>query len=422
VTGPWIGFVALSVTLIAADLYLSSHRRRGTPTVGGALAATAVYVLLALAFNVVVYFLYERDFLDAGAFSALSGREAALQYLTAWLLEKSLSLDNIFVIALIFSYFRVPLEHQHRVLFWGILGAVVMRGVMIALGAYFFHRFEWMIYVFGGVLLLTAVKMLVARHDNLHPDNTPLVKLARRFLPITKSQHGGRFFVLRGGKWAMTPLFLSLLVVESTDLLFAFDSIPAAFAVTSDPFLIFTSNVFAILGLRSLYFVLAGLLDRFRYLKMSLVFVLAFVGVKILLSHTSPIPNLVSLAVIAGILGVGVMASIVGIDRDTARLRSPIRAELAEIGHVTIVQFRRIVLAVLGSTLLLLGLAMLIGPGPGIPLIVLALTVLGAEFAWARRWHAKVKRALEKGEALVQRVEDTVGRGAGAEPEHRGYP
>jgi tellurite resistance protein TerC len=225
--------------------------------------------------------------------------------------------DNIFVIALIFSYFHVPAAQQHRVLFWGILGALVMRAVMILAGAALIQRFDWIVYVFGVLLIATAIKLLFTKHQEIHPDRNPLVRLARRLYPVSPTFEGGHFFTRIDGRRAMTPLFLALLIVESTDLLFAIDSIPAIFAVTHDPFIVFTSNVFAICGLRSLYFALAGIMDKFRYLKLSLVFLLAYIGVKMIwngLYHDTPdkkIDDVLSLAIIGGILAVGVIASLV---------------------------------------------------------------------------------------------------------------
>jgi len=311
--------------MLALDLGVF-HRHAHVISIREALAWTGLWVALALVFNVAVYFLYERHWLGIGLElgHALTGRQAALQFFTGYLIEKSLSLDNVFVMALIFTYFVVPAVHQHRVLFWGVVGALVMRAAMILAGVALIRRFEWIVYVFGGLLLLTAVKMLVVRHDNLDPDKNPLVRFARRLYPVSTVFDGKRFFTTLDGKRAMTPLFLVLLIVESTDLLFAVDSIPAIFAITTDPFLIFTSNVFAILGLRSLYFALAGMMHRFRYLKMSLVFVLAFVGVKMILAHHHPMPTVVSLAVIVGILGVGIVASLVAGHRDTAALAAPL--------------------------------------------------------------------------------------------------
>jgi tellurite resistance protein TerC len=373
----WIGFVVVVLALLALDLGVF-HRKSKVPSVGEALGWTAFWVSLALAFNVAVYFLYRE--------SAAGASQAALQFLTGYIIEKSLSLDNVFVIALIFVHLRIPLEQQHRVLYWGILGALVLRGVMIAAGAYLIQRFSWVVYVFGVLLLVTAVKLLVDRHDNLQLEQSPVVRLARRLFPLSDELHGSRFFVRIEGVWTMTPLFLALLVVEASDVVFAVDSIPAIFAVTRDPFLVFTSNVFAILGLRSLYFALASVMESFRYLKMSLVYILAFVGVKMLLSHHYPIPTPISLAVIVGVLAVGIVASIVGRDRDTAKLVSPLRTERDALLALTWKRARPIVVLVAGSTLLLVGALLLVLPGPGLLLVALGLAVLGTEFLWARRF------------------------------------
>jgi tellurite resistance protein TerC len=225
---------------------------------------------------------------------------------------------------MVFSYFRVPLAMQHRVLFWGILGAVVLRGVMIGLGVALINRFDWVTYVFGAFLLYSAVRMLMLRHENLEPGENPLVRLTQRWVPMTHEFHGHQFLVKVDGKVVATPLLLALLMVESSDVMFAVDSIPAVFAVTRDPFIIFTSNVFAILGLRSLYFVLATYMERFRYLKHSLVFVLAYVGVKMIISNHYDIPDVASMSIIIGILTVGVLASIKGGAKDPVPLRSPL--------------------------------------------------------------------------------------------------
>ena len=261
---------------------------------------------------------------QAGNHTVQSGKDAALKFFTGYVIEKSLSLDNIFVIAMIFSYFKVPSMYQHRVLFWGILGALVLRGIMIVVGTALIQNFAWMIYIFGGFLIITAIKMLITRHDNIEPDKNILIRMARKIYPVTKDFEGPKFFSKINNVKAITPLFLVLLVIESTDVLFAIDSIPAIFSVTTDPFIVFTSNVFAILGLRSLYFALAAMIDKFRYLKMSLVFVLAYVGVKMILSHSYPIPTIVSLSIIATILFVGVFASIIASKNDTAKLKSPL--------------------------------------------------------------------------------------------------
>ena len=382
----WAGFLAFVLGLLALDLGVFHREVRAIRT-GEALAWAAFYVTLALAFNVLVFFLYERNWLGVGISVGhpLDGRTAALQFLTGYLLEQSLSLDNVFVIALIFSYFRVPLAYQHRVLFWGILGALVMRGAMIGLGAALITRFDWVIYVFGGILILTAVRMLLAGNEEPDPEKSPVIRLARRIYPVTPELHGERFFVQLNGARAATPLFLVLLMVESSDVLFAVDSIPAIFAVTQDPFLVFTSNVFAILGLRNLYFAIAPLLNRFKYLKQSLVFILAFVGVKMILAHTQPIPTITSLSVIIGILGVGILASALAASRETAPLASPLANDIETLSRVTLGAAHKIIALVVGSTVLILGIVAFVIPGPTLAMIPISLLVLAAEFVWARR-------------------------------------
>ena len=331
----WIGFVGLILLLLGIDL--GAHRRRpGAMPVRVALSWVSFYVFLALGYSVFIYLSYEYNWLGAGAGWAedLRGAEAAVKFFTAWLLEWSLSVDNIFVFALIFTYFKVPAPQQHRVLFWGILGALVFRGLMILAGVALIQRFEWIVYVFGGLLLLTAVRMLTSQGESVEPEKNPLVRICGYCFPMTGGYRGSAFFVREQGRLFATPLALTLLVVESTDLLFAVDSIPAAFAVTTDPFLVLTSNIFAVLGLRALYFALAGLMDKFRYLKLSLVFILAYVGVKFILSHHVSIPAWVSLTVIAGGLGLGVVASLLPA-ADTSALRSPPPEEMGGGGDDT---------------------------------------------------------------------------------------
>jgi len=321
----WLAFVLFIFLMVALDLGVF-HRQPKSPTVRDAVVWTLVWVGMSLVFNGFVYMLYENNYAWASLASEhLSGQQAASQFLLGYVLEKSLSVDNIFVIAMIFSYFRVPLELQHRVLFWGILGAVLLRGLMIAVGVTLINRFDWIVYLFGALLLYTAVKMMLLRHETVEPGESTLVQLARRWLPFTDRYHGKHFFVRENTHYVATPLFLALLMVESSDVMFAVDSIPAVFAVTRDPFIVFTSNMFAILGLRSLYFVLACYMERFRYLKHSLVFVLAYVGIKMMVSNHYHVPNAVSMAFILGILLLGVLASIKGARKDPTPLKSPLR-------------------------------------------------------------------------------------------------
>lgn len=391
----WVGFLVLIGVIIALDLGVF-HRRTHVITLPEALGWTAVWVSVAMLFNVGVYYLYELN--PAGwdmDTTQLTGAEAAIQFFTGYVVEKSLSVDNIFVIAMIFAHLRVPLEEQHRVLFWGILGAVVLRGIMIIGGVALLERFDWVVYVFGALLLFSAASMLVTRHDQLAPENNQVIRLVRRFFPVTSEFHGSHFFVVRDGVRMATPLFVALVLVETTDVTFALDSIPAIFAITRDPFIVFTSNVFAILGLRSLYFVLAGLMEKFRYLKVSLVFLLAYIGVKMLLVHHYPIPNTVSLAVIGGILSVGVLASVVT-SRDSASLRSPLADEVERLAIASFRQAKRAAVLIVGSSVLVVGIAMVVLPGPALIVIPAGLSILALQFAWARRWLRRVRRSVAK--------------------------
>ncbi len=373
------------------------HRKPHVISLPEALAWTATWVTLALAFNVGVYYLYELN--PAGwdvDTQQLSGAEAAIQFFTGYLVEKSLSIDNIFVIAMVFAHFQVPLAEQHRVLFWGILGAVVLRGAMILGGIAIIERFDWVVYILGAMLLFSAASMLVLRHDNVALEDNFAIRLVRRFYPVTTELHGSRFFVHVDGVRTATPLFLALILVETSDVMFAIDSIPAIFAITRDPFIVFTSNVFAILGLRSMYFVLAGLMEKFRYLKTSLVFLLAYIGVKMLLVHHHPIPNLVSLAVISGILAVGIIASLKTV-RDSAAILSPLASELERLVLQTYRQARKTVVLLLGSSILIVGLVMIVLPGPAFVVIPIGLSILALEFAWARAWLRRIKQKIADG-------------------------
>jgi tellurite resistance protein TerC len=297
-------FIAFNVgvlAVLALDLGIF-NRKAHAPSVREAAAWSAVWISLSLGFAGVVYW--------------QMGGQAALEFVTGYLIECSLSIDNIFVILLIFSYFRIPDKYQHRVLFWGILGALVMRGAMIAAGAFLIARFHWIIYVFGAFLVFTGIRMAMHDDSDIEPEANPILRLVRRLLPITHDYRGQHFFVKEPPMPGMpatlmaTPLFVVLILVETTDLIFAVDSIPAIFAVTRDPFLVYTSNVCAILGLRSLYFLLAGFIHKFHYLKLGLAVVLTFVGVKMLLGAVYHIPILISLAVIAGVLVSAVVGSI----------------------------------------------------------------------------------------------------------------
>lgn len=291
----WVGFTAFVLALLALDLGVF-HRKAHEVGFKEALVWSVVWVGLAAAFNVGVWTWF--------------GPEKGLEFLTGYLIEKALSVDNIFVFLVVFAYFSVPKELQHRVLFWGILGALAMRAAFIAAGAALLESFHAVIYVFGGFLVFTGVRMLVQRDEGPRPDRSPVLRLFRRVVPSVPDYQGPRFTVVKAGKRFATPLLAVLVVVEATDVVFAVDSIPAVFAVTKDPFIVYTSNVFAILGLRAMYFLLAGILDRFRYLKAGLAMVLIFVGVKMAIVDLYAIPVGVSLGVVAGILAASIVASL----------------------------------------------------------------------------------------------------------------
>jgi tellurite resistance protein TerC len=292
----WVGFNVFVLAMLALDLGVF-HRKAHVVSFKESMTWTVVWVALALLFNGGVWHFY--------------GSQKALEFFTGYLIEKSLSVDNVFVFALLFSYFAVPAKYQHKVLFWGILGALLMRAAMIAAGAALISRFSWVIYIFGAFLILTGIKMVVKREEEIHPERNPVVRWFKKLMPVTADYRGDSFFVKENDRRWATPLFVVLLLVEFSDLIFAVDSIPAIFAVTTDPFIVYTSNVFAILGLRSLYFALAGVMNKFHYLKIGLGVVLAFVGVKMLLAHTAwKIPTLFSLGVVLGILALSVLWSL----------------------------------------------------------------------------------------------------------------
>jgi len=291
----WGVFFVLILIMLVIDLGVF-HRHEHEIKSREAAIWTVVWVVLSLGFNLWIYL--------------EDGREPALEFLTGYLIEKALSIDNIFVFIVIFAYFKVPPRYHHRVLFWGILGALVMRGLFIALGTVLISRFEWILYLFGAFLVYTGIKIVWNRGTEVHPEDNPVVGFFERFVPLTRRYHGKHFLVREGGRLLATPLLLVLVVVEATDILFAVDSIPAIFGVTRDPFIVFTSNIFAILGLRALYFLLADLMDRFDYLPYGLGLVLAFIGAKMLVHPWIEVPIEASLGAVVVLLGGSVVVSI----------------------------------------------------------------------------------------------------------------
>ena len=301
----WVGFNLFVLAMLALDLGVF-HRKSHAVSGKEALTWSLVWISLSLVFNAIIYFFWDRMMPQ----SSYTNTEAALAFFTGYLIEKSLSVDNIFVFILIFSFFGVPAAYQHRVLFWGILGALLMRGALIAIGVALLEQFNWIIYLFGAFLIFTGIRMARHQEEEIHPDQNPVVKFFRKIMPVTENFEKDKFFIRRAGKILATPLFLILLIVESTDLVFAVDSIPAIFAVTREPFIVYTSNVFAILGLRALYFLLANVMDKFQYLKLGLSAVLTFIGIKMVIVDLYHIPVGVSLAIVASILTIAVLASL----------------------------------------------------------------------------------------------------------------
>jgi len=292
----WEGFAVLITAMLILDLGVF-NRKSHEVSFREALTWTLVWVGLALSFNMgILHFL---------------GTTKALEFLTGYLIEESLSIDNLFVFIMIFSYFQVPRAYQPKILKWGIIGALVMRAIFIFIGIELFERFHWMIYLFGALLIVTGIKMAFGGEEKIDPEKNLLVRLARKFLPVTRKRSGDKFFIRRNGILAATPLFLTLLVIESSDVIFAIDSIPAILAVTRDPFIVYTSNIFAIMGLRSLFYLLSSVMEMFTHLKLGVSIILAFIGIKMLLSSVYPIPIYFSLGVIVGVLAVTIITSVV---------------------------------------------------------------------------------------------------------------
>ena len=296
----WLGFVACVLGLLALDLGVF-HRKAHEVRFREALGWSVAWVSLAMLFNLGVYYWF--------------GPERALEFLAGYLIEKALSVDNVFVFLVLFSHFAVPPAYQHRVLFWGIVGALVMRAVFIVLGAALLAAFHWVLYLFGALLVVTGLKMLRAGDEPVRPEQSPVYRWFTRLVPSVPGYRGARFWVVEQGRWMATPLLLVLVAIEATDLVFAIDSIPAIFAVTRDPFIVFTSNIFAILGLRAMFFMLAGVMGRFAYLKTGLALVLVFVGTKMLVSDLYAMPIAVSLGVVAALIGGAIVISLLATRR-----------------------------------------------------------------------------------------------------------
>ena len=293
----WIGFVVFLALMLAIDLGIF-HRKSHTVTFKESLGWTLVWIMLAMMFAAIVYF--------------WKGSEKAIEFITGYVIELSLSVDNLFIFILVFSYFHVPQQYQHKILFWGILGALVMRVIFIFAGVALISKFHWIIYVFGAIIIISGIKMLFQKDKKIEPEKNPLIRFVKKMIPVTHEYHGDSFFIkLKNGAWAATPLFIVLVFIEITDLIFAIDSRPAILAITTDTFIVFTSNAFAILGLRSLYFALAGMLNLFRFLHIGLSLVLIFIGLKMVLSDIYKVPIEYALLIVLSILLTSISASLI---------------------------------------------------------------------------------------------------------------
>lgn len=313
----WGLFILCIIIFLALDLGVF-HRKAHVVSTKEASIWTTIWFVIALSFSGVIFWLFKEGIIDNP--TNLEPQQAVLKYITGYFVELSLSIDNVFVIAVIFSSFAIPAKYQHEVLFWGIIGAVVFRALMILFGVALINKFDWIIYVFGAFLLFTAYRMLKSSDSQVNPKSTKLFKLVKKIFPITYQMDGDKFFIRRMGVRAATPLFMALIVIELTDILFALDSIPAILAITTDPFIVFSSNIFAILGLRSMYFLISRMLDKFRYIHYSLVIILTFVGVKMILSHHIEFNEWLSLGVITISLLGGIILSLVIPDKNQEKL------------------------------------------------------------------------------------------------------
>ncbi len=380
----WLILIISVISLLAIDLGIL-HRKVSHISFYEALAQSAFWITLGLGFSMVVYFAYEHAaFGEQFNPQQLDGKQALLQYLTAYIVEKSLSLDNLFVIALIFQSMQIPTHLQHRVLLWGIIGAIIMRTLIILLGITLLNQVDWIIYLFGALLIFSAVKLLANQHKPYTAHDNAFVNWLMRHLPVTEKMHNGKFMVRIDGRRFFTPLFVAMLLIETADLMFAVDSIPAVIAISRDPFIVLSSNIFALLGLRALYLVLATAIEHLRYLRLGLIFILLFIGSKMLLTNTYHIDTLVSLYVISGILITAIAASLLTSDRRDLLATSPLTHNASKLYELTYAGMKRIVILVIGISVIIIGIIMIFTPGPAIIVIPAGLAILATEFVWAR--------------------------------------
>lgn len=389
----WIGFIGVALLMLVLDLSIISRRAHGM-TLRTALGWTAFWIAMAMAFNIVIFYVYDQHVFGIGEKVGYpsNGHSAMAQFFTAYMVEKAMSLHNIFVIALLLAQLQIPIRYQHRVLYWEVLLAFAVRGGLIGALAYLMQHYSWAVYLLGIWLLLVALRLSIIRGERIQPQNNPLLNLSRQLFPGTTGTGHGRFIVRINGRLTVTTLFLALVVVTATDALFAADSIPAVYAVTKDPFLVFTSNVFAVLGQRALYFAMLGFMDRFHYIRISLVVMLLFQATQMMLTNFVHIPVEFTMAVIGLILAVGVLASLRSQRRAPAALLGAYAEELEVYMDMTWRQTRKLFILLIGLTMVVIGIAMIVLPGPALVVIPMGLAVLATEFVWARTLLNRLRR------------------------------
>jgi tellurite resistance protein TerC len=389
----WIALIVTIIGLVLFDLLVANRAMRDSKP-HNALAWAIFYLGAAAAFNFVLFFAYRENWLglglgmsrDSSTMVLKDAHEASLQFITALLVELSLDLDSVFVFAAIFTYFKTPMRYQRRVLMWGVLVALAVRGAMIAGVGALLHSFDVVRFVFSGLLVLAALRMILIRQERLDPDQNPILWLLKRVLPISPGLRGSNLVARVDGKMALTPLLVTLVMIETADAIFAIDSVPAVYAVTRDPFLVFAATAFSLLVLRSLYFVLASYTAWLRYLKVGLAGILAFMAVTMALPMAKRLPTEATLAVVCGLLGAGLVLALVFAKREQATATtSPLGEDAERIARLTLKQARRLIVLVVGFTIILIGIVMLVGPGPGALVVPIGLALLASEFIWARR-------------------------------------
>ena len=389
----WLAYILALAGILLGALYLS-YRMPRVISFRVALAWAAFWALLTLAFSFVIHHVYDHRVWGFGLEAGLpeTGAQAMGAFLTAYAIETCLNLDNVFAAALIFAHFRIPLRLQYRVLFWGVIAAIAVRGVLIGLGAQLFQSFEGFHYVLAIILIGSAIRLMLLRFRPSPPEQRLLVRAATRLLPLSTGASAGQFFARVQGRLTITPLFAALLLIESSDLVFAFDSIAASFAITRDPFLVFTANTFAMLGMRALYFALVGIIDRFHYLRASLVALLLFLSAKMLAFDAMPLslPHTISGLVL--IMATGLLLSMRSKRRPPEALVGAYAQDIEEYARFTWRQARKVIVLMVGGTVIVIGVAMLLLPGPAFIVIPMGLAMLATEFVWARRLIQRLKQ------------------------------